>query len=153
MMKYVKTGMVLAAAALMSGCASWANTTPGVGVGVFEFQEWQKGKDYEILGDVQGDACKAKLLWLFTIEGEEKSGTIASGTASQGADSNPFAFIGKLFGPSSEATQAATYNAIEAFKGADLALPVRSKSNKKDYLGFYVRECATVTAKAVRVKP
>ncbi|MCW5828574.1 MAG: hypothetical protein KIT79_04570 [Deltaproteobacteria bacterium] len=145
-----KFAFAFAALALSAGCASYANSNPTIGVGGFDFEKWKKGTDYELVGDTQGQACKALLFGFITLEGEAKVGTLETVSVGQGGTS--FADMLKgLFGGGPSATSAAKYNAIEAFKGADFILPTRSKSDKTDYL-VYNRECVTITGKAVRVK-
>ncbi len=141
---------LIAAVAMSAGCASYANSNPSVGVEAFKFDNWKKGADYELVGDTQGQACKAILFGLITLEGENKVGTLETVSVGQGGKSFVDLLQG-LFGGGASATSAAKYNAIEAFKGADLILPTRSKSDKTDYL-VYNRECVTITGKAVRIK-
>ncbi len=131
--------------AFLSGCVSYGATNPGVGVGGLDFD---KTLSYELLGDTQGQACQAKLFGFILLEGENKAGMV---TGSGGGQGNAGLLASLLARGPSGAAGAATYNAIEAFKGADFILPLRSKSDKKDYV-VYNRECVTVTGKAIKVK-
>ena len=136
---------LIAAVLFMTGCVSYGATSPGIGV---ESLKFDKPLSYEVIGDTQGQACQAKLFGIITLEGEAKAGTVTSSASGAGMAAGLASLLASGGGG---AAGAATYNAIEAFKGADFILPLRTKSDKKDYMVYY-RECATVTGKAIRVK-
>lgn len=154
----MKKFLLLTAIFMISGCAYKSNSTPQVPIEGIRM-EWDRGKDYEVLGDTEGTGCTLSILneWLSAklravglLEGDSKSGYLLNGPVGINPGTGFLSIL--LGGPESyTATTIATYNAIESFKGADFVLPVRSTADRKDYVLWW-RDCSTVTGKAVKVK-
>jgi len=139
----------IAAAVLTGGCTVYSNSTLVQGFDAFRFENLQKGTDYEVLGDAQGQYC-----WEYgfgAVRTSWKAGVTYPANSPKDPDETlPLAHRDAI-NARKQPHAGAMHAALEAFKNADFILPLRWKSDDKNYF-FFDRTCETVSGKAIRLK-
>lgn len=164
---------------LFVGCASFSNKMDELSISKVQIEPL-KSSEYEIIGDVVGEATQTWILGI-NIHGENKSGKLSNsggfsissinftpfilmgggaGLAALGGDQ--FTLIGggiaiagvaALFMTGGATTEDfALFNAIENAIGADALISPRYERHGTSFWPFYSSETVRVFAKAIRIK-
>lgn len=126
---------VIVAGLFISGCSHQYGTMWRTGVDLIQLERLKGNASYEVLGSTEGRATVTRVLF-FTFGDKYKHTNMVGTTFQKNARGM--------------AEQAACYNAIENFEGADELLSPRFNTEVENNF-FYATYTATVKAKAVKI--
>ena len=119
---------------VITGCTMMKTSVPGIAAPLGHVET---KATYDVIGPAKGTATGATLFGFIPIGGEQKYGSIASGT---------------FQGPVDPLVANATYNAIESVPTADAIITPRWSEKVDDYI-IYQERTVTLEGKAVRLNP
>lgn len=151
---------VVVSSSLFLSCSMKKHSIPGVAFTSDLYLAPLDRKDYEILGNVEGKGCVMNILALFTIKevGEAEvrvrkvgfRGGFGFGYTVLDSGFQFSHFLG--FGIENAAKELAVYKALQKLPEADAIISPRYYIEGFSVWPFYVKKCATVKGKAIKIK-
>jgi hypothetical protein len=136
-MKIIITSVLSATTLLMAGCASTLQVDRGTVQAVANLDRDQ----YEIVGNVEGQASVSYVFFFFPTGAKPQSGVLF----------NPY-FVCPFGPPPGPVMGMAIYNAIESQPGVDMIIAPRFESEVKGFPPFYWTTTVKVKGKGIKIK-